>query len=76
MGPHAMETPGTLPVDTEVMAPLGDVLYRGVVVEAENDHPLGDGMVCVKFVPPIAIEPSGVISFITCPVSDVTPGWF
>ena len=33
-------------------------------------------LVCVKFVPPVAIEPSGVISFTTCPVSDVTVGWF
>ena len=65
-----------LPVNTQVMAPLGDVLYRGIVVEPEDGHSQGKGMVRIQFTPPIAIEPSGSIDYITCPVKDVTPGWF
>lgn len=46
------------PINTRVMAPLGDVLHRGIIVEPQPDHP------------------SGVISFITCPLTHVTVGWF
>jgi hypothetical protein len=69
---HAKE----IPADTQVMAPLRDVLYRGVVVGPREDHPRGNGMVCVKFTPPIAMEPSGSINYITCPIGDITIGWF
>jgi hypothetical protein len=58
------------------MAPLGDVLYRGIVVEPEEGNALGEGMVRVQFTPPIAIEPSGTIDYITCPAIDVTMGWW
>jgi hypothetical protein len=65
-----------LSINTPVMAPLGDVLRRGVIVEAQEDHPKSEGMVRVKFTPPVTIEPSGSIDYITCPVDRVTPGWF
>jgi hypothetical protein len=60
-----MDTPGTLPLDRKVIAPLGDVLNLSVVVKPEIDHPVGDGIVGVKFVPRVTPEPSGVISIIT-----------
>jgi hypothetical protein len=63
-------------MNTQVMAPLGDVLYRGIVVEPDGAHSLGKGMVRIQFTPPIAIEPSGTIDYITCPAKDVTRGWF
>jgi hypothetical protein len=66
-----------LPIDARVMAPLGDVLYRGIIVEPRADHPRGEGMVCVKFMPPVTAEkPYDSIDYITCPVDRVTPGWF
>jgi hypothetical protein len=65
-----------LPINTRVMAPLGDVLHRGVIAEPQTDHPRREGMICVKFTPPVTIEPSGSIDYITCPVSNVTLGWF
>ena len=37
-----------LPINAHVMAPLGDVLHRGVVAEPRPDHPRGEGMVCVR----------------------------
>jgi hypothetical protein len=40
-----MDTPGTLPLDRKVIAPLGDVLNLSVVVKPEIDHPVGDGIV-------------------------------
>jgi hypothetical protein len=58
------------------MAPLGDVLYRGIVVEPEEGNAQGEGMVRVRFTPPIAIEPSGTINYIICPANDVTIGWW
>ncbi len=42
-----------LPINAHVMAPLGDVLHRGVVVEPRPDHPQGEGMVCVELTPPV-----------------------
>jgi hypothetical protein len=52
------------------MAPLGDV------AEPQADHPKGEGMIYVKFTPPVTIEPSGSIHHITCPAGNVTLGWF
>jgi hypothetical protein len=64
-----------IPVSTRVMAPLRDVLHRGIVVEPrEGSH--GAGMVCVQFTPPVIIEPASSIIYITCPTRDVTVGWF
>jgi hypothetical protein len=65
-----------IPLRTRVMAPLGDVLHRGIVVQARDEDALSDGMVCVEFTPPIPIEPAGSIIYITCPTKDVTLGWF
>jgi hypothetical protein len=64
-------------INTRVMAPLGDVLHRGIVVEPRADHPLGEGMICVEFTPPVTTtRPYNSIDFITCPASSVTLGWF
>ena len=35
------------------MAPLGDVLHRGIVTKPPGDHPLDEGMICVEFTPPV-----------------------
>ena len=70
-----MDNTKGLPINTRVMAPLGDVLHRGIVAEA--DHPLGEGMVCVEFTPRVkTVRPRGSIDYITCPASSVTIGWF
>jgi hypothetical protein len=66
----------SLPINTRVMAPLGDVLHRGIVVNPTEDQSLGKGMIRVKFTPPVPIEPSGSIDYMTCPASNVTLGWF
>ena len=71
-----MEKAAPLPHGALVMAPLGDVLYRGIVVEPRADHASRAGLICVQFTPPVAIEPSGSINYITWPASDVTQGWF
>jgi hypothetical protein len=65
-----------IPINTRVMAPLGDVLHRGVVVQPQEGDALDNGIVRVEFTPPVPIEPSGSIIYITCPAKDVTPGWF
>jgi hypothetical protein len=64
----------TLPVGTRVMVPLGDgdVLHRGVIVEPREDHAPREGMIGVQFIPPVAIEPSGSITYITYPAGEVT----
>ena len=64
------------PIRTRVMAPLGDVLHRGIVVQPREEDLLSDSMVCVEFTPPIPIEPAGNIIYITCPTKGVTFGWF
>jgi hypothetical protein len=59
------------------MAPLGDVLCPGIVVEPQADEPLGDGMIRVEFTPPVKAEPPfDSIDVITCPADRVTIGWF
>jgi hypothetical protein len=64
-----------IPTDTRVMAPMGDVLHRGIVVEPEGDAQ--PGMVRVKFMPPVkTMEPFNSIDYVTCPVDRVTLGWF
>ena len=66
-----------LPVNTRVMAPLGDVLHRGVVVEPRGDHPQGKDTVCIKFTPPVEVEkPFNAIEYVTCPIDRITLGWF
>jgi hypothetical protein len=66
-----------LPKNTRVMAPLGDVLYPGIVVEPPPYEPLGAGMVRVQFIPPVRAEPPfDTIEAVTCPVTRVTAGWF
>jgi hypothetical protein len=55
-----------IPTSTRVMAPLGNVLHRGIVVEP-RENTQGAGMVCVEFTPPVTIEPTGSIFYITCP---------
>ena len=72
-----MEKANDLPVGVRVMAPVGDVLHRGVIAESPADHPQGKDMVCVKFTPPVkTAEPFTSIDYITCPVNRVTAGWF
>jgi hypothetical protein len=66
-----------LPKNTRVMAPLGDVLYLGIVAEPQADGPLGEGMIRVEFIPGLKAElPFDSINAITCPVDRVTIGWF
>jgi hypothetical protein len=66
-----------LPKNTRVMAPLGDVLYRGIVADPRGDHPQDDGMICVEFTPPVKTEkPYDSINYITCPANRLTLGWF
>jgi hypothetical protein len=70
-----MEDCNDLPIGARVMAPLGDVLYRGVVVEPPTKS-LGESMVCVEFVPPVAMmKPFDSVTHTTCPASRLTRGW-
>jgi hypothetical protein len=72
-----MEKANGLSIGVRVMAPVGDVLHRGVIAEPPADHPQGEGMVCVKFTPPVkTAAPFTSIDCITCPVNRVTAGWF
>jgi hypothetical protein len=61
-----------LKIDAKVMAPIGDVLYPGVVARPPDGHPLDKGMVCVRLTPPLQVEgPLTSIDFVTCPVGRV-----
>jgi hypothetical protein len=72
-----MNDAGRIPIDTRVMAPLRDVLHRGLVVAPAADQPLEDGMIYIAFTPPVTmVEPYSSIDFIICPISRVTLGWF
>jgi hypothetical protein len=72
-----MERTNELPVGVRVMAPLGDVLHRGAIVESPVHHLQSEGLVCVKFTPSVkTAEPFTSIDYITCPVNRVTAGWF
>ena len=42
-----------LTTNIRVMAPLADRMHKGIVVEPPDDHSQRDGMVCVKFTPPV-----------------------
>ena len=46
-----------LPKNTRAMAPLGDVLYPGIVAEPQAEEPLGEGMIRVEFTRPVKAEP-------------------
>jgi hypothetical protein len=75
-GDKSMRDRKDLPNNTRVMAPLGDVLYPGIVVEPLADHPLDEGMIRIEFTPPVkTVPPYDSIVFITCPVDRVTVGW-
>jgi hypothetical protein len=66
-----------LTINTYVMAPIGDVLHRGIIAEPRADRSLGEGMVCVEFTPLVKVmKPYKDIEYITCPASNVTVGWF
>jgi hypothetical protein len=66
-----------LPVNTRIMAPLGDVLYRGIIAELPAAEPRKDAMICVKFTPPVkTMKPYDSIDYIICPIDRVTLGWF
>jgi hypothetical protein len=66
-----------LPRNTRVMAPLGDVLYRGIIADPGADCPGGEGVVFVEFTPPVkTMLPYNSIDYITCPADRVTLGWF
>jgi hypothetical protein len=55
-------------MNTCVMAPLGDVVHRGVVTKPQTDHPSGEGMICVKFTLPVkTMKLYDSIDCITCP---------
>jgi hypothetical protein len=72
-----MEKANDLPVGVRVMAPVGDVLHRGVIADSPADHSQNEGWVCVKFTPSVkTAEPFTSIDYITCPVNRVTAGWF
>jgi hypothetical protein len=76
-GAGSMNAIEDFPLNTRVMAPLGDVLHRGIVAEPSADHPLGEGMIRVVFTPPVkAEEPFDSIDSIICPANRVTLGWF
>jgi hypothetical protein len=75
-GAEKMDDISDLPTNTRVMAPVGDVLHRGIIAEPRADHPLGEGIVCVEFTPPVkAVKPYDSIDYITCPANRVTLGW-
>jgi hypothetical protein len=60
------------------MAPLGDVLHRGIIEEVQaEDHLPGEALVRVKLTPPVKAEkPFESIDHVICPASRVTVGWF
>jgi hypothetical protein len=59
-----------------VMAPLGDQMHRGIVVEPSDDRPRRNGMVCVKFSPPIEVTEAGTeVTHVTCEIDCVELGW-
>ena len=69
--------PDGIPLDTHVMAPLGDVLYRGIVVAPRGGLAPSAGMIRVEFTPPVQAEkPFEPIDYVVCPASRVTLGWF
>jgi hypothetical protein len=71
-----MNDAGKIPPNRPVMAPLGDVLHRGVVVATPSDQSLAEGMIYIAFTPPVTTRaPYSSIDFITCPASRVTLGW-
>ncbi len=66
-----------LAINTRVMVPLGDVLHNGIIVDPPADHPQGEGMICVKFTPPVkTMKPYDSIDYIPCTASSVTLGWW
>ena len=69
--------PDGIPLDTHVMAPLGDVLCRGIVVAPRGGLAPGAGTICAEFTPPVKAEkPFDSIDYVVCPASRVTLGWF
>jgi hypothetical protein len=60
-----------------MMAPLGDVLHRGVVVDAPADQTLAEGMIYTAFTPPVTkMAPDSSNEFHSLPgESRVTLGW-
>jgi len=65
-----------LTTNIRVMAPLGDQMHRGIIVERPADHPRPEGTICVKFTPPIrAAEPYTEVTHITCEADCVELGW-
>jgi len=59
-----------------VMALLGQQMHRGIIVEPLEGHPRRNGMICVKFTPPVrAGEPHTEITQITCEADCVELGW-
>jgi hypothetical protein len=62
-----------LPKDTRVTAPLGALLYRGIVMESQADRLLGEGMICIEPTPPVkTVPPFESIETIICPANRVT----
>jgi hypothetical protein len=58
------------------MAPPGDVLHRGIVVEPLADHPLDEDMIRNEFIPPVTTVLScDSIAFVTFLLNRVTVGW-
>jgi hypothetical protein len=65
-----------LTTNIRVMAPLADRMHRGIIVETPEGHPRGNGMICVKFTPPVtAGEPYTEITHITCEADCLEMGW-
>lgn len=45
-----------LTTNIRVMAPLGDQMHRGIIVEPPADRSRRNGTICVKFTPPVRTE--------------------
>jgi hypothetical protein len=65
-----------LTTNIRVMAPLGEGMHRGIIVEPPEDHPRRSGTICVKFTPPVKVgEPFTEVTHLTCEADCVELGW-
>jgi hypothetical protein len=62
--------------NTRVVAPLGDQMHRGIIVEPPDDHPQRNCMIGAKFTPPVrAGKPNTAVTHITFEADCVALGW-
>jgi hypothetical protein len=65
-----------LTTNIRVMAPLGDQMHRGIIVEPPADHPRREGMIYVEFTPPVkAMGSYTMVTHITCETDCIELGW-